>query len=77
MFHQGIRTRPVFPCQVEVSKFIQNMLVAGKVKLIELTPDISTDRVDDLLLDSTFTERQRRARLEMIRVRKKRRLSGG
>ena len=50
-FHQGIRTRPVFPCQVEVSKFIQNMLVAGKVKLIELTPDISTDRVDDLLLD--------------------------
>ena len=56
--------------------FTPNMLAAGKVKLIELTPDISTDRVDDLLWDSTFTERQRRARLEMIRVRKNRRLSG-
>ena len=73
-FHQGVRTRPVFPCQAEVSDFIQNMLVAGRVKLIELTPNVATEHITDTILPDHFAQRQRRARLAMVGVRKKRRL---
>ena len=54
-----------------MATFIQSMLASARFKLIELTPEIHTDMVDDLLLETVVPERQRRASLAMKNVRKK------